>query len=245
MPARLSAVIGLLVPAHNLDGPPMRRKPKGRPHFDWTEYSVRTDVDREQLELIGAICLEWNFIEDMIDFTLFHAWEMDRDASIETSSRIYGIDGKLAIIKQCVRVVKRHPEPSPSVIATTIDAVAEHKTFRDGVMHARLLDPKSDVAPTSIWRGRADEVLVSKEALDGLLARLEIISLEMVAVLNALAYTFINDNDEYDPKPGSPLRQFQAYIVQVQEHQKRRLALPPLPKFPPGPPAPPKTEEPK
>ena len=222
----------------------MRRKLKDRPYFDWTEYSVRTDVDKEQLALIGAICLEWNFIEDMIDFTLFHVWEMDHDASIETSSRIHGIDGKLAIIKQCVRVVKRHPEPIQSVIATTLDAVAEHKTFRDGVIHARLLDPKSDVAPTSISRGRASEVLISKEALDGLLARLEIISLEMVAVLNALGFTFI-DNDEYDPKPGEPLRRFQADIAQVQEHQKRRLALPPLPKFPPEPPVPSKTEEPE
>jgi hypothetical protein len=138
-------------------------------HFDWSAYNVRTDVDKEKLQLIGAICLEWNFIEDIVDYALFHAWEMQWDASVEVASRINGMEGKFAIIKRCVRTVARHPEPIPSIIDTTIDAVAEYKRYRDGVVHARLLDPKSNVATLSVNRGRADEVLISNDALDGLL----------------------------------------------------------------------------
>jgi hypothetical protein len=177
----------------------MRRRASNRPTFGWSEYNVRTDVDKEQLQLIGAICLEWNFVEDMLDYALFNVWEMDWNASVEVASRINGMEGKFAIIKSCVRNVKRHPELIPSIVDITIDAVAEYKRYRDGVIHARLLHPKSGVATTSVNRGRADEVLVSKDALDGLLTRLQILSCEMVALANALAYTFI---DDFDTAPG-------------------------------------------
>jgi hypothetical protein len=210
----------------------MRRRAPDRPTFDWSEYDVRTDVDKEQLQLIGGVCLEWNFIEDMLDYVLFNAWEMNWDASVEVASRINGMEGKFAIIKGCVRTVKRHPEPIPSIVDTTINAMAEYKRYRDGVIHARLLDPKSDIATTSVNRGRSDEVLVGKDALDGLLTRLQILSGEMVALANALAYTFIDDFDNYTPKRGEPLQRFQAYIAQIQEHQKRRLSLAALPAFP-------------
>jgi hypothetical protein len=58
---------------------------------------------------------------------------------------------------------------------------------------------------------------------------------ELVALANALAYTFIDDFDNYAPKAGVPFKQFQGYIAQAKTHQKDRLSLPPFPAFPQGP----------
>jgi len=44
----------------------MRRR---LPTYDvnWTAYKLLRDFGKERLRLIGAIAMEWNYIEDMID----------------------------------------------------------------------------------------------------------------------------------------------------------------------------------
>jgi hypothetical protein len=220
----------------------MRRKSNQSPFPDWKDYSVLDDVDKEQLQLIGAICLEWNFIEDMIDYALFQVLELEYEPSLEVTSRINGMDGKLEILRKAAQLQKKFPEPYLKVIGITTGGVEEHKRYRDGVVHVRLLDPTSEVAPTSIRRGKSDEVLISKPALQALYARLAILAEETLALGDALGFTFLDGEDCFDPTRAEASECFQAYFAQVQEHQKHRQSLPPLPKFPDSPPTPPTSE---
>jgi hypothetical protein len=227
----------------------MRRKSKNTPsYWDWEGYTVLDAVDPEQLRLIGAICLEWNFIEDTLDFVFFNAIEVWWELSVEISSRINGLDGKVEIIKRAARIAKCLPDDVYNTVAQTLGAFTEYKRYRDGVVHVRLLNPKLEVAPTSIKRGAADEVIISKPALERLYTGLNILADEMSTLHQVLAFHLTREGgppdyrDVFDTTPREPLEQFRAYVALLREHQKRRLSLPPLPKFPESPQAPPSSE---
>lgn len=213
----------------------------------WQEYKILEAVDSEKLKLIGAICLQWNFIEDLIDDSLSRALHLDHNIEHEVTSRIYGLDGKFEIIKKASKEYLVFTETESTMIAATIGAVAEHKTYRDAVTHAKVYDPQSDIALSSRRRGVSIEVLISIEALSALLERLTVISDEIVSVFRLLEAFYYDEWDlipegEIDPKKVRASPYFQVEISQLRKHQKRRLNLPPLPKFPDEPQGSPNSE---
>ena len=209
-------------------------------YINWTEYTVLEDIDPEKLKFIGAICLQWNFIEDMIDETLGRVLQLNFDTTFDVTSRINGLDGKFAIIKRSADISPFFTKREIERIKSTIGAIAEHKSYRDAVIHARVADPKSDIALYRKRRGVMEEILLSTDVLKAISHRLEVVEDEMVALYRLLEARTYNEWDltpdgQIDPKKVRASQSFRHEISQLRKHQKRRLDLPPLPKFPEAP----------
>ena len=214
----------------------MRRKSADK-FIPWVEYNVLEHVDPNKLELIGAICLEWNFIEDMVDEVLSETLRITVPLRADITSRIYGLEAKTELIKKAVRRYIIFSKAEAYLIAGTIGAINAHRKYRDGVIHARVFDPQSDIALTSPKKGHYDDVLVSEDALAALLERLMILSDEITLVYRLVEPYYFDEWDlkpegHIDPKKLRTSQGFRDAFAQLQEHQSRRLSLPPLPEFP-------------
>lgn len=202
----------------------------------WQTYELFDAVAPSKLALIGAICLEWNFIEDIVDDAVGWAAYIELDMRDDVVSRISGLDGKFEIIKKGARLVPLFNEEQCNLIAATIGSIAEHKKYRDAVIHARLFNPDSDIAGTTKRKGKSYEVLISEDALRALYDRLRILSDEIIAVwrllegFNFVALDFESGDYDLDKLLASP--ELRDGFAQLQQHQNRRLSLPPLPRFP-------------
>jgi len=92
----------------------MKRKPPKAPptHADSTG-DIKADLTQEQLAAFGAAALAYNVLEDQIDALLFIVTRIPDWLFSEVSSRIHGLDGKVAIIQEAVsiqidRATKKH-----------------------------------------------------------------------------------------------------------------------------------------
>ena len=70
----------------------------------WTAYEVFDAVPLCKLALIGAVCLEWNYIEDMVDETVLWATRVDIDMFEAVVSRMQGLEAKFELIKKGARI---------------------------------------------------------------------------------------------------------------------------------------------
>lgn len=224
----------------------MRRKTTSQDHR-WREYDIKKDIKPERLAAIGALNVAWNDIEGAIDVCTCLAMEAPYPLWLDLTSRINGLDGKFAIIKKSAREHIRFPEKVATAICATIEAIAEHKTFRDSVIHARIIDPDEDVAPANASKGTQYEVIVSQKALDSLFDRLSCLQNEIDDVLHLFHFRCVvlrasrtgQSGVAGDPDAARALRSIPFYFAQLQEHQKHRQSLAPLPSFPLKPPVPP------
>jgi hypothetical protein len=219
-----------------------RAKPKERPH---RSYDIKKDIKPEWLAALGAVCVAWNDIEGALDVALCVVLEVPAPLWLDVSSRIQGIDGKIALIKKAARVHFALPDSVADLVEVSMAAIHEHKTYRDGVIHARILDPDSEIAPSYASKGSEFEAIVSQAALDGPFDRLACLQLEIEDVLLILHHREITIRHvrklearghkkivKNDPELLSALRSTQEHVAQLQRHQNMRQGLPPLPSFP-------------
>jgi hypothetical protein len=113
----------------------------------------------------------------------------------------------------------------------------EHKRYRDGVIHAWIVNPDADIADTIQRKGEIDETFMSPDALDVLYERLSMLCAEAGDIIGILNYYLAVGRGE-----GEIAQALQACATQALEHQKRRRALPALPAFPQEPAIPQATE---
>lgn len=210
----------------------MRRK--GRPNVLrlGSLRDVRRELKPELLAGIGAVCITWNLIEDSIDMAVTTALDITFLLRVDITSRIHGLDGKLAIIRKALQTYPIFAALNKDVIRETLSAIETHKRYRDGVIHARIIDPDDPVAETPKGRGATDEVLVTQQSLDALYARLRLLKEETSAVaflihLSRLRQAAIDDR-------GIELAELQSQdtTARLRNYQQSRLSLPPLPPFP-------------
>jgi hypothetical protein len=164
----------------------LRRKTLQPDKADWTSYRVLEAVSAERLWLIGAVCLEWNYIEDMVDGCVGWATHIELDMRRDVISRINGLDGKFELIKKGARL---NPVFSPAhvhAISGTIGAIAEYKKYSDAIIHARLFDPKPDIGGTAPNREETHDILLSEATLKALFHRMEALSDAIVLVWRLL-----------------------------------------------------------
>jgi hypothetical protein len=213
---------------------------------------IRKDYTEKQLAGIGSVALAYNDAEIQIDVLFSFAFGLSGPSSLEVTSRINGIDGKIEIVKTALRELNASPE-FQTLIASSLgnDGFALLKQYRDAVIHARDLDAVSGIAFTSVKRGKLYEVLLTIKALDGLYERLVLMKLELVEAsiiatrlstirqMDRLArqmHDFLATQHEFPARTKAKSEQaIQAVMSRYREHQKRRLSLPPLPKFPSAP----------
>jgi hypothetical protein len=136
------------------------------------------EVEPERLRAIGAVMLAWNWIEGAIDTSIGMALELHPNMWVDVSSRINGLDGKIAILKESAKLFTATPDDMLLAISKTLNAVEDHKRYRDGVAHVRMGEPSAIVADTAQRRGKTDEILITQEALDALFERLQVLQRE-------------------------------------------------------------------
>jgi hypothetical protein len=146
---------------------------------------------------------------------------------VEVASRINGFDGKTELIKEGAEHHIRVPPDAMTIISDSLGAISEPKRYRDGVIHAWVIDPNADIADTIQRKGEVDETFMSTEALDGLYERLSILSHEAGDIISILNYYLAVGHGRAEIAQA-----LQACISQAQEHQKRRRSPIPLPAFP-------------
>jgi len=152
---------------------------------------------------------------------------------IEITSRIHGLDGKIAIIKRAAKIIHKLLDETLGVLAETFGAIELHKKYRDGIAHARIAHPEALVAATAQRKGMEDEVIVSKEALDALCARLEAIQTEANVIMFMFHFIWLLrlGSDVSSKERESAERELQSCLPQLQNLQRSRQRLP-IPKFP-------------
>lgn len=198
-------------------------------------YDFLEEVHPRRLQLIGAITLAWNWIEGAIDTSLAISLETHPDMWTEVTSRINGMDGKLELLRKCLSLTGYPPPPPDSemLVRNAIGAVATYKRLRDGIIHARLIDPKSVIADTSQRRGVTDEVLLSEEALQRLYDRLSLLVREIDMMVLFYFYRWKISEEPIETQRMQLAREFLVSATQFGDLQRTREALPPLPEFPP------------
>lgn len=202
-------------------------------------------MGQEHLALFGAVGIAWNDLEGALDTALGAATGLPEPMWSEVTSRINGFDGKCALLKRCCKIIRGMTDEHLRLVEDTLGAAQTHKRFRDGVVHAKILDPSAPTAPTFERRGNVGEVLVTEEALKNLYERIEWVRAEIECVLKL--FTALDDYeaaDTEDEKQSAELRA-KSWIPRLQKYQHQRKSLPPLPKFPQEPEAQPKTEDPE
>jgi hypothetical protein len=215
----------------------MRRKAKDDTPRQSKPFDLKKDIDQELIWGMGAASLIWNTIEQGIEVSLGLAADIPPKLWVSVSSRINGVDGKIAIIKDACKRRIEMPDSVYLPIAQTLGAIGEHKKYRDALIHVRLINPDDPIAPTFQQRGDSWEVLVSKEAVYALCTRLNYLRDEMDTVIVLFHHTKRWEMAGRDPQTAAATR------VQVEEEMRRclqvhrlllnrRAKLPPLPEFP-------------
>jgi hypothetical protein len=221
----------------------MRRRSTNRfGDRQFKQYNVRRDVDPKRLQAIGAMILQWNYIEGALNLILDVALKLPFELWVPVHSRINGTDGKVALIKETFDLPAPIPEQAQLPIRKALNAVEHYKKYRDGIAHVFLTHPNQIVAESIQRKGMTDEVLLSQEALDCLNDHLECLQGE----LDALAMIFHHRSAGFHARDDNEREQLAEEIRQsmalLHHHQAMRENLKPLPEFPAPPPAPAKTE---
>ena len=199
-------------------------------------YDIRKDTKPSHLASIGAVTIAWNEIEALVDAVLGGAIDAPGMLRLEITSRINGFDGKTAIIKVAAKSHIGFPESICKMIEETCGVCERHKKFRDGIIHAHILDPDDPVAETSQRRGITDEVLITEPALNALYDRLIAIRSELSEILSLIYVMKQRRNLQWRGIRGKPKLQIEQAILngeaRLRDRQKERQSLPPLPEFP-------------
>jgi hypothetical protein len=198
------------------------------------------NLSTQQLSYIGAIALLYNDVEALLDDMCATALgtRVPRD---EVVSRINGVEGRLALLKQGARYCGF----SDSEMSFLENVLGDSgfkllKKWRDAVIHAQVLDAPKSVGKVNERQGRVSEVLLSLEALKGLFARLDFMRIELRALKDALSkkITLMHERTrewDYvlcDQDKARLESKIQHDWFQAQSHQIQRLSLPPIPEFP-------------
>ena len=206
----------------------MRRKaPPTRKRHHISGFDIRREISAKRLEALGAIALVWTQIERRIDFAMCTATGISHKLWIEISSRINGFDGKIELIKKGAEHFVGMPPDARAIIAVSLGAIAEHKRYRDGVIHAWVVNPHAEIADTVQRKGEVDETFMSQDALDGLYRRLVALSDEAGDIISAVNY-WCGVSRGIEELAGAN----EACMRNIKEHQERRRSLPALPAFP-------------
>lgn len=218
---------------------------------NWIDHVVLTDIEPRKLQVIGAISLQWNFVEDIIDDCLGRALQLDLGIAVDVTSRINGMDGKREILRKVVNSNPILNDEEKAILCDSIGAVAEYKKYRDGIVHARIEGPNKDVAFTAPNRGAAFYVIVATVALERLYLHLEVLGHEVIGMYRVVELCCVNEMEliseggHIDPRKLRDSRSFLDAIFLARERQKQRRSLPPLPRFVDKPPTREGSEDPK
>lgn len=208
---------------------------KSTAYRDWTHYDLIESVPQDTLALVGAICLEWNFIEDIFDRLVSEVAGIRYEFAAEITSRINGFEGKKQVVVKGLDGYSILQSDDVEAIKSAIAHAFRLKQCRDNLVHARLYDPSETIVGTFTKHGSKQETLFERGYLSDLYNHLRAMSDEIVAIYRLLdQFSFRNypfEDDVCDPVQLRSTPKFLDLHAQVAGHRAQRLALPQLPVF--------------
>lgn len=235
----------------------MKRKGTQKVHIDYTG-DVRRDLSANQLELIGAIAIAYNEAEIFLDIMIAIALRLPAPVTAEFSSRVNGVEGKILILKQCVECLCGIDGFSEALDQTLGKSGFNGlRTYRNTIIHARLINKHNSIGVTNPVKGAFTEVLLNKTALEGVYNRLIAMATELQYCCRYVrrARELVDFLDQQNTlravsrrKPDQlaqidracaqtqieGVSDLKELLAQVRECQRQRISLPPLPEFPTG-----------
>ena len=142
------------------------------------------------------------------------------------------MDGKIDLLKLAAADVNL-PCELRSDLAESLGYFGTLKTYRDGVIHARVLDAVLGIGEVVERRARHSEVLLTTDALNSLYNHLNAVAFELADwILIWYQIRQLLNCEADDPAREQFAEALLSACSQYRSHQTQRQSLPPLPKFP-------------
>ena len=194
---------------------------------------------KDQLAWIGAAVMAYNDAETNLQDAFTNCADFPFNSN-DLVLRI-GIGNLPTLVLDAVKRIVDDKKIHALAQRTLIDdgGFTQLKTYRDGIVHARLWDMHSAIAVTPN-KGKPDSVLLSSKALEGVYHRLQLIVdelLEITTIIScsrSLKQTDVQTEARLAQHKEQLAQSIQAATVRLIQLQKRRRSLPSLPAFPPG-----------
>jgi hypothetical protein len=212
----------------------MKRRPREDTPTDVHRTGdIKKDFTKSQLAAFGAATLAYNILEDQIDALLFIVTRIPDWLFADVSSRIHGLDGKIAIIQNAVQRTGLVPDDLKA-LQEAIALFGQFKTIRDGMIHARIINASIGIGRVAKQRGKSPyEILLSAEALNIFYDHIVALEKEFSSggsLLNtSITLSLLAANDPNRAQFEEALRVHQSLF---RENHKHRRSLKRLPKFP-------------
>jgi hypothetical protein len=212
----------------------MKRKIEGElPDYHAAHGNPKLDFTSAQLAGIGAIAMNYNEAENLVEAAFSHATQLHDGLRLDVSTRINGIDGKIEIINKAAEVFGLDEDICKDITISLGEAGFKLiKNYRDAVIHARPLNAPTGIGVRVDRRARIYEVLLTEEALDTPYDHIGMLRAELFEINQLILSAVESQACRNEPEKG----QFAALIsiakVQLRKHRNLRLSLRQLPKFP-------------
>ena len=212
----------------------MRKTRKEKPPLIFSP-DIKTRIPEKQLAGIGAIILAFNELEATFDQFIFIVTGIEGDLRWEVSSRISGLEAKVAIIKKGVADTLDDAEKRALDISFGAHCYEKIKTVRDSLAHLRHLNIGDDIG--LLLKVSKDlkvfDVLARQDVLDITYAQLVSFHREIFTTLRLVSnIKLLKKVEPGDPKNEQYEQRIQECRDLIHRHRKYRLSLPPIPEFP-------------
>lgn len=193
---------------------------------------VLLNFTSEQLKWLGAVAMAYNDAETTLH-KMFGACMFLPTDTYEISSRIIGTEGLAAVI----RATAAKLTPNPDILNLVVQALADFaqlKSYRDLVIHARVMDTKTAYAERPERQGKRIYTTLTAGALKALSTHLSALNEEMLTLVNLIdrAKSLFFGRAADDQHKAQLEAAIQDGLVRAQSHRNHRQYLPPLPKLP-------------
>jgi hypothetical protein len=136
---------------------------KARPLYVNGTRDPKEDLSLGQRAAFGAAILTYNLLEDGHS-ALF--WVMSHLPGVkETAGKVWHIDEKTAFMLSTVEAVSLDPE-DVGRIREALHRFDELKSYRNAMVHCRIIDASIGIGLSDGPKGRRSEILLTEEALD-------------------------------------------------------------------------------
>lgn len=193
---------------------------------------LRVDLTKEQLVNIGLVAMTYNEAEARVGVVLSSLMGFTPEESFEVLSRMGGIEDCVGLIQFKFRVLCA-PKSLQTLVSQTFGSDAKSgfsqlKSYRNCIIHAQVHNASLGIAKTPGKKGKTYDTLLTVEALNAVVIRLEHMINELSELSNiGLVLREFSKKQQLQIEPT-----ILSAMTNYKQYQENRLALTPLPEFP-------------